>query len=408
MSRARANGEGSIFPYRNGGFAAYVWVATPAGERKRKYIYGKTREEVHAKWIDLHKQAAAGPVATTMPTVAQYLAGWLRDVVEPNPAPLTASTYETRTRLYLVPGLGDKRLDRLSVRVLQTWLNGLKTKCQCCAQGKDARRKETKRRCCAVGKCCKQYPSARTIRDIRTVLRAALSCAITDELISRNVAGMVKTPAGRSPKRKAWTSDEARTFLEAATEAGDRMYAAYVLVLVLGLRKGEVLGLRWEEVDLPGAELTIAYQLQRVRRQLLHRETKTEASDATLPLPDICIAALKRRRADQNAARLAAGEKWQGARKDGLVFTGRYGTPVDPRTLNRTFTARAVKAGVRHITVHDARRTCGSLLADLDVHPRVAMQILRHADFSLTMEIYTQVSSKQTREALKKLGESLE
>jgi len=167
------------------------------------------------------------------------------------------------------------------------------------------------------------------------------------------------------------------------------------------------LGLRWEDIDLDAAELTIAYQLQRVRRQLLHRETKTEASDATLPLPDICIAALRRRRAEQSAARLAAGVKWQGARKDGFVFTGRYGTPIDPRTLNRTFTARSAKAGVRHITVHDARRTCGSLLADLDVHPRVAMQILRHADFSMTMEIYTQVSSKQTREALKRLGQSL-
>jgi integrase len=187
---------------------------------------------------------------------------------------------------------------------VQTWLNSLKTQCQCCAQGKNARRPEAKRRCCAVGACCKRYPSARTRKDIRTVLRAALSCAITDELISRNVARMVKTPAGRSRKRKAWTSDEARTFLEAATAAGDPMYAAYVLVLVLGLRKGEVLGLRWEDIDLDTAELTIAYQLQRVRRQLLHRETKTEASDATLPLPDICIAALRRRRAEQNAARL--------------------------------------------------------------------------------------------------------
>ena len=88
------------------------------------------------------------------------------------------------------------------------------------------------------------------------------------------------------------------------------------------------------------------------------------------------------------------------------MFTGRYGTPVDPRTVNRAFTARAAKASVRRITVHDARRTCASLLADLDVHPRVAMQILRHADFAVTMEVYTQVSSKQTREALRRLGES--
>ena len=91
----------------------------------------------------------------------------------------------------------------------------------------------------------------------------------------------------------------------------------------------------------------------------------------------------------------------------GLVFTTRHGTPIEPRNFNRYWDRRCVKAEVRRITVHDARRTCGTLLADLDVHPRVAMEILRHAQFSLTMEIYTQVSSAQTREALRKLGESL-
>jgi integrase len=152
--------------------------------------------------------------------------------------------------------------------------------------------------------------------------------------------------------------------------------------------------------------LTIEQQLQRVRRQLLHRATKTEASDATLPLPAICTAVLRLREAEQEKDRLAAGEAWQGA-DAGLVFTRRYGTPVDPKAVNRAFTARSAKAGVRRITPHDARRTCASLLADLDVHPRVAMQIVRHADCAVTMEVYTRVSSKQTREALKRLGESL-
>jgi integrase len=88
----------------------------------------------------------------------------------------------------------------------------------------------------------------------------------------------------------------------------------------------------------------------------------------------------------------------------GLVFTTRYGTPIEPRNFNRFWDRRCEAAGVRRITVRDARRTCASLLADLDVHPRVAMQILRHAQFAITMEIYTQVSSRQTREALKRLG----
>jgi integrase len=403
-SRARANGEGSIFPYRNG-FAAYAWVRTPAGDRKRKYVYGPSRDVVHAKWVKLLDEAGQRPVATKVPTLGEYLTEWLRDVVEPNLAPLTAATYETLVRLYLIPGLGPKRLDRLSVRDVQRWLNSVRQSCQCCVQAKDARRPQKRRRCCAVGACCRQVPAPRTVKDLRTVLRSALSHAMSDELISRNVAAMVKTPRGRSRKAQAWSSEEARRFLESARDDGDRLYALYVLVLVLGMRKGEVLGLRWEDVDLDAAQLTIKLQLQRVRRRLLHRETKTEASDATLPLPAICVAAPRLRHAEQARDRLAAGPAWQGAA--GLVFTGRFGTPVDPRTVNRAFTARAARAGVRRITVHDARRTCASLLADLDVHPRVAMQILRHADFAVTMEVYTQVSSKQTGEALWRLGESL-
>ena len=400
-TRARANGEGSIFPYRNG-FAAYAWVTTPSGLRQRKYVYGRTREAVHEKWIKLQKEARERPIATNTPTLAQFLDYWMREVVEPNLAPLSASTYETLVRLYLKPGLGAKRLDRLSVREVQRWFTAVRQSCQCCAQGKDARRAQP--RCCAKGRCCRQVPSPRTVRDVRTVLRSALSHAMREELIANNVAALVKVPTGRTRKAKVWSSEEARRFLESARSDGDPLYALYVLVLVLGLRKGEALGLRWSDVELDAASVTINYQLQRVRRQLLLRETKTEASDATLPLPVICVTAL-RLRAEEQTHRDAAGVAWQGP---GLVFTGRYGMPIDPRTVGRAWTDRCAKAEVRQITVHDARRTCGTLLADLDVHPRVAMQILRHADFAVTMEIYTQVSSKQTQEALKRLGESLD
>ena len=100
-----------------------------------------------------------------------------------------------------------------------------------------------------------------------------------------------------------------------------------------------------------------------------------------------------------------AGEAWH---ENGLVITTRFGTPTEPRNFLRFWDRQREQAGLRHITVHDARRTCGSLLADLDVHPRVAMQILRHANFKITMEIYTQVTDQQTRDALKRLGESLD
>jgi hypothetical protein len=89
----RANGEGSVFPYRNG-YAGYVWVTTPDGKRRRKWVYGKTREDVHGRWLRLHDAARRGPVATSSPSLAEYLAYRLREVVvEPDYAPLTCATY---------------------------------------------------------------------------------------------------------------------------------------------------------------------------------------------------------------------------------------------------------------------------------------------------------------------------
>ena len=240
------------------------------------------------------------------------------------------------------------------------------------------------------------------VRSARETLRSALSSAITDELVSRNVAAMARLPTGRARKPQAWTTEQVRSFLESARKADD---AAYVLILVLGLRKGEVLGLACGDVNLDTAELTVSHQLQRVGRQLLRRDTKTHASEALLPLPDICVAALKRRQGEQAADREAAGEIWEDW---GFVFTLRHGTPIDPRNFNREFTTRCWHAGVPVITVHDARRTCATLLVDLAVHPRVVMQVLRHAKFSITMEIYSKVTSAQTRDALKRLGDRLD
>jgi integrase len=198
--------------------------------------------------------------------------------------------------------------------------------------------------------------------------------------------------------------EEARKFLEAASTARDPLYAAYVLILVSGFRRGEVLGLTWDSVNLDAGEITVQMQLQRINRRLIHDETKTEASAATLPLPQICIAALQLRKKEQEAAKQAAGELWSDS---DFVFTTRYGTPFEPRHFNRRFVDRSARAGGRQIRLHDTRHTCGSLLAALDVHPRVAMQILRHSKIAVTMEFHTHVPSESTRRALRKLGKHL-
>ena len=172
---------------------------------------------------------------------------------------------------------------------------------------------------------------------------------VPDRLGRRGRAGR-GLPQGQSPARGApdlaprsgapLTADEARRFLEPAKRDRDPRYAAYVLILVLGLRKGEVVGLPWSAVDLDHAELDISWQLQRVRGQLLHRATKTEASDAKLPLPGICVTALRMRQKDQYAARVA--DQWP---ETGLVFTTLAGTAYEPRNFNRRFETRCARAG---------------------------------------------------------------
>jgi integrase len=137
----------------------------------------------------------------------------------------------------------------------------------------------------------------------------------------------------------------------------------------------------------------------------LRRENKTESSDAPLPLPGICVAALQLRKAQQDRGREGHTRR---STETGLVFTTRFGTPVEPRNFNRSFDYRIGKAGVRRITVHGTHKTCGTLLAALDVHPRVAMQILRHSRISVTMEIYTESTSEATSAAFRRLGDALD
>ncbi|MEW2548891.1 site-specific integrase [Streptomyces sp. NPDC047002] len=400
----RSNGEGSIYPYKNG-YAAYVWVTKPDGKRARKYVYGKTREDVHDKWVSLHAEAKKGPVATRHRTVAAFLTYWLDSIVKPDLAPLSYVSYEGYMRLYIVPSLGAKRLDKLTVRDVREWLTKLATTCQCCAQGKDVRRAPARRRCCAVGECCQSFPSRRVVQGSRDALRAALTHAVTEEEIGKNVAALVKVPKPRRRRIKPWSVAEAGRFLTDAAARGDHLFAAWVLVLTLGLRRGEVLGLTWKSIDFEAGELYVDHQIQRAGRQILHRETKTEDSDDFLPLPALCIKALRMRRAQQLGDRKAAGDLWQDVH--GLIFTTKYGTPIEPGNLTRMFALRARRAGLRVIPLRNTRHTVAALLVALGVHPKIAQRILRHSQIAMTMEVYAAASDEDVRAAIGKLSSAM-
>ena len=181
------------------------------------------------------------------------------------------------------------------------------------------------------------------------MLRSGLSNAIREELISRNVAALVRVPIPRTRKVRRWSVDEARRFLESARSTGDPYYVAYVLVLSLGLRRGEALGLAWEDLDVDAGELFVAWQVQRTGGKLLRRQTKTASSDSPLPIIELLDVALRAQIQRQAEWREKAAGAWHDTR---LVVTTQLGQTVDPRNFHRAFKARCEAAKVPVITVH--------------------------------------------------------
>lgn len=394
-AHTRARGEGSIYPYKNGRYAGYVWVTTPSGERCRKYVYGDTRTEVHARWIDLQHTAARHRLATRSPLLGEYLTWWLREVVRPFAAPKTTETYTAIVARYISPYVGEKRLDALTVIDIRRWLQRLSAGCQCCSQGKDAARPSDQRRCCALAHCCDQRLAHRTVLDARAVLRSALTEAVADQLITHNPAAAVRLRGSRPHRMSAWSSEHARQFLASARDDHDPLYPAYLLLLCLGLRRGELLALQWRDIDLDRATVHVHRELQRIDGLLVLSDTKTLDSDAGLPLPPLCLPALRDRTSGPTDAVSL------------FVVSTRTGGPVDPRNFYRSFQNRVTQAGVPRIPLHGTRHTCASLLVELDVHPRIAMQILRHAKIATTMDIYSHVPTAATRTAIGRIGLAL-
>ena len=366
--RRRSNGEGTIYLRKDGRWEAAMYATTNTGTRKRIRIYGQSRHEVHAMLTQAAAKADNGvPVPEHGWRLDAYLDYWLEEVIRRVRRPATYALYEMTVRRYLKPGLGNRQLARLTVPIVQMFLNE------------------------RLG----AGDSVRKVQVMRTVLSSALTRAMREELLSRNVAQLVALPEWTRKEVQAWSADEARQFLYGAQ--WHPLYAAFLLLLVYGMRRGEVLGLRWSDVDFDNEMIRIRQQVQRVGRQLLIGPTKTHASRRDLPMIEMVGAALTKRHDQQATESVASGPH------SDLVFTSATGRPIEPRNFVRTFEYLCAATGVRRIRVHDLRRTVASLLNKLGVPARDAQLILGHTRIALTQEIYTEVDQESRAEALNRM-----
>lgn len=384
MAKKRPNGAGTITRRRDGRYQGAAYVTDSHGFRVRRFVYGKSYDDVAEELSKLQDHERKGvPVPNRSWKVGDWLNYWLTHMVEPNREPMTYSKYETMVRLYLVPHLGSKSLTRLTPAHVRHFLATLLRK---------------------------GVPAATRFEALR-VLRNALNRARREEILVRNVAELVDAPKVVKQERKPWTAKEAIEFLR--TARAHRLYAAFVLILVLGLRRSELLGLRWQDVDFEHEQFTPSKQVQRVKgrdgkSRLVLKDLKTDSSTAALPLPKFCVDALRERSYLQELERAAAGAAWHQEPGEELIFSERNGGLIEPRGFSRSFDALVTRAKVRRVTPRLARHTCGTLLAFLKVHPKVAQTILRHSQISMTMDIYTHVVDEDQRTAATRLAVLLE
>jgi integrase len=399
----RGNGEGSIWPRKDGRYGYAAYVLTAAGTFKRVQGYARSHEDARKKLTELLRQADQGiPVASENWTLEQYLTYWLDHVIRVERRPKTYQGYEGVVRRYLIPELGKKRLGKLSARDVRMFITRVRESCQCCRYGWDASRKIP--RCCAKPKpeCCASHLSVRMVQSIHSVLRNALQTAVREEIVARNVAQLVKVTTPKYKVNRGLSVAQARAVLDAAYE--ERLYALYVLALCLGLRRGELLGLRWVDVDLDAGTLEVVQALQRVGGELRFVRPKTDDSERTIPLPAICVDALRLHRNQQETERSNAWPNWQ---ENGLVFPSRVGTPLEPDNLRRSWGRIRYAAKLGDVRFHDIRHTCVSLLLDLGVPPHIVRDIVGHSDIEVTMTIYAHTALDEKRKALRKLGDAL-
>lgn len=373
MTRGRAsNGAGTIWLRGDGRWTGQIHVVEADGVRRRRTFYGRTREDAEAKKAELLRKTEANvPITPTHLTLGSFLNEWLVQVVADRVRPNTLSAYRFYVERYLEPDLGKKRLGRLSARELRLYLEELK----------------------------KRGTGLRSIRYVHATLRAALEDAVREELVEKNVAKLVRPPAAPRTERHPLSVEETKTFLKANRE--DRLFAMFVVIALLGLRRSEVLGLTWQDVDLDNGVLMVRRGLHRVDGQLVTMPTKTARSRRTIPLPGLVAAALEQHRSQQAKERADLGIPWAEA---GHVFTTGLGTPLDPDNTTKLVKRALKTAEVRDVRMHDFRHGCVSVLLGLGVPPRTVMEIAGHSGLEMTMNVYAHVSLEDKQAAFEKLN----
>jgi integrase len=338
------------------------------GKRKRSAKYTRTQNEAVRLLAEMRRRRDDGlPPQDASMLLHAWLTWWLSHVVQRSAlADSTQTSYEAEVRLHISPALGRLPLSKVTTLKITEWTSAMAAE---------------------AAAHPKARPSANTRRIRYAVLHRALNDAVRHGLLARNPAAAVPGPQVErdDEKVRSLTLDEVKRLLSAAEH--HRLRALWYLLVLVGLRKGEALGLRWSDIDMPTAQLHVYRSLGRAKgKGLVFHDVKTKRSRRSVQIPLVVLTALQRHWAEQAAESIGAGG-WRGSTD--LVFVAKSGQPIEPSNLNRQFATLCKQAGLEPLRVHDLRHTAATMMrvygaAELfDVS-----RVLGHSSIRVTADMY--------------------
>lgn len=360
----KANGEGSVYRRKSDGRWS-ASISLPNG--KRKHFLGRDRDEVVRKQRAALKGQDDGlPIIVERQTVAQFMQRWLK-ASKASLRPRTWERYEQYVRLHVEPTLGKHQLANVTPLHLQR----------------------------LYSRKIEEGLSSTTVHHLHAMLHRALKQAVRWNVVPRNVADFVDAPRVEHHEITTLSAHQASKLLE--TAQGNRLEALYVTALTTGMRQGELLGLRWRDVDLERASVQIRGTMQATKEGLQFAETKTRGSRRHVLLPSRTVDALRRHRAAQAQERLRLGPAWE---DNDLVFANEVGKPIAAgNLLKRSFEPLLKRAGLPRMRFHDFRHSAATLLLEQGIQAKIVQEMLGHTRISTTLDLYSHVTPTMQRQA---------
>lgn len=392
MSGKRGQGEGCIYKRSDGTWAAVITTGRDEkGHQKRQFIYGKTRTEVAEKLLKTQNDMKTGAyIKPTKATLGEWLDKWLEQYKRNDLRPTTYSSYEQHIRVHIKPSIGHVLLQDLTPEMVQKFYNEKYKTGRYDGEG---------------------GLSSATVRKIHNILHEALDQAVLNSLIYRNAADATKRPKLSQKEIKIFTVEEQNKFMSLLKD--EYLGAAFLMDLSTGMRLGELLALKWKNVDLEQGIVWVRESVARVRThdpndvktKLITQPPKTKSGYRDIPLHDIIIDLLKAHKEKQEAKIHEADSDFT---NNGLVFCTENGNYIEPRNFMRKFYSLLNKAGIPMTNVHSMRHTFATRLFEANESPKTVQELMGHSDVSHTLNIYTHVMPGIKRSAVKKLNKIFE